>query len=66
MPTIDVLDSTIHYEVTGSGTPFVFLHGNSTSSHLWRNVLPRIGDLARSLSRLRHWSGASAAAEPAA
>ena len=40
MPDIEVLDSTIHYEDTGSGTPIVFLHGNPTSSHLWRNVLP--------------------------
>ncbi|WP_442811980.1 haloalkane dehalogenase [Streptomyces sp. NBC_01803] len=43
MPTIDVLDSTIHYEETGSGTAFVLLHGNPGSSHLWRHVLPRLG-----------------------
>jgi haloalkane dehalogenase len=43
MPTVDVLDSTMYYEETGSGTPLVFLHGNPTSSHLWRHVLPRIG-----------------------
>ncbi|MET9882788.1 haloalkane dehalogenase [Streptomyces sp. NPDC006430] len=45
MPTIDVLDSTVHYEERGregEGIPFVFLHGNPTSSHLWRGVLPRI------------------------
>jgi haloalkane dehalogenase len=50
MPTIDVLDSTIHYEDTGSGTPIVFLHGNPTSSHIWRNVLPRIGEPGRCLA----------------
>jgi haloalkane dehalogenase len=44
MPTIDVLDSTIHYEEKGSGTALVFLHGNPGSSHLWRNVLPRVGE----------------------
>ena len=43
MPEIDVLDSTIHYEDTGSGTPIVFLHGNPASSHVWRNVLPYVG-----------------------
>ncbi|WP_327232872.1 haloalkane dehalogenase [Streptomyces sp. NBC_01317] len=43
MPSIPVLDSTLHYEDSGSGTPFVFLHGNPGSSHVWRNVLPRTG-----------------------
>jgi haloalkane dehalogenase len=47
MPTIDVLGSTMFYEDTGSGTPFVFLHGNPTSSHLWRHVTPRIGESGR-------------------
>lgn len=50
MPTIDVLDSTIHYEESGSGTPFVFLHGNPASSHAWRNVLPRVGAPGRLLA----------------
>lgn len=26
----------------GTGPPVVFLHGNPTSSHLWRDVMPRI------------------------
>ncbi len=50
MPTIDVLDSTMFYEDAGTGTPFVFLHGNPTSSHLWRNIAPRIGGSARRLA----------------
>lgn len=50
MPTIDVLNSTMYYEDTGSGTPFVFLHGNPSSSYLWRQVLPRIGELGRCLA----------------
>jgi len=50
MPEIEVLDSTIHYEDAGSGTPLVFLHGNPTSSHLWRNVLPGIGEPGRLLA----------------
>jgi haloalkane dehalogenase len=44
MPEIRVLDSTIHYEDTGSGRAFVFLHGNPGSSHSWRNVLPHVGE----------------------
>jgi haloalkane dehalogenase len=44
MPETPVLDSTIHHTETGSGGPtFVFLHGNPASSHMWRNVLPRLG-----------------------
>jgi haloalkane dehalogenase len=43
MPTAAVLDSSIHYQETGSGTPVVLLHGNPGSSHLWRNVIPELG-----------------------
>jgi haloalkane dehalogenase len=43
MPEIRVLDSTIHFLDAGTGTTFVFLHGNPGSSHLWRNVLPHVG-----------------------
>jgi haloalkane dehalogenase len=50
MPTIEVLDSTMFYEEAGTGRPFVFLHGNPTSSYVWRNVLPRIGDPVRRLA----------------
>lgn len=50
MPTIAVLDSTMFYETLGNGTPIVFLHGNPTSSYLWRNVLPRVGRPARCLA----------------
>ncbi len=34
--------SKLSYVDVGSGAPVVFLHGNPTSSHLWRNVLPSI------------------------
>jgi haloalkane dehalogenase len=50
MPTVEVLDSYIHYVEAGEGPPFVFLHGNPTSSHLWRRVLPGVGDPARRLA----------------
>ena len=38
-----IRDSFLFHEESGEGTPFVFLHGNPTSSHLWRNVTPRLG-----------------------
>jgi haloalkane dehalogenase len=43
MPVIDVLGSTMSYQEAGSGTAMVFLHGNPTSSHLWRKVMPLVG-----------------------
>jgi haloalkane dehalogenase len=50
MPTITVLDSFIAYEDTGSGSPVVFVHGNPTSSYLWRNILPRVAAPGRLLA----------------
>ncbi|MFG3040155.1 haloalkane dehalogenase [Streptomyces sp. NPDC048330] len=51
MPVIDVLDSAMYYESReGTGTPFVLLHGNPTSSHLWRHVLPAVGGGRRLLA----------------
>ncbi len=44
MHDLSVLDSTIHYQESGTGTPLVFLHGNPASSYIWRNVLPHVGD----------------------
>ena len=32
----------MHYQDLGSGPPTVFLHGNPTSSFLWRRVLPAL------------------------
>lgn len=50
MPMVNVLDSTIFYEDAGTGAPFVFLHGNPTSSHIWRNVSPHIAASVRRLA----------------
>ena len=50
MPDSSVLGSTIHYEEAGSGDPIVFLHGNPTSSFLWRNVIPEVSASARCLA----------------
>jgi haloalkane dehalogenase len=43
MPVVDVLGSTMFYQEAGAGIPVVFLHGNPTSSHLWRKVMPLAG-----------------------
>jgi haloalkane dehalogenase len=50
MPTMPVLESYIHYVDTGAGSPVIFLHGNPTSSHLWRNVIPNTGTGIRALA----------------
>lgn len=39
-----VLDSFLAYRETGAGAPIVFLHGNPTSSYVWRNVLPSLAE----------------------
>jgi haloalkane dehalogenase len=35
------------YVEAGEGDPIVFLHGNPTSSYLWRNVIPHLSDQGR-------------------
>lgn len=47
---VRVLDSEISYVDTGRGDPIVFLHGNPTSSYLWRNVIPHVSGLGRCLA----------------
>lgn len=47
---IGVLDSDMAYVDTGAGDPIVFLHGNPTSSYLWRNVIPHCIDVGRCLA----------------
>lgn len=37
---VSVLGSNMHYVEVGEGDPILFLHGNPTSSYLWRNILP--------------------------
>ncbi|MCX4682991.1 haloalkane dehalogenase [Kitasatospora purpeofusca] len=50
MPVQPVLDSTMFHRESGAGAPVVFLHGNPTSSHLWRDVLPAVGGPGRLLA----------------
>ncbi len=47
---IAVAETEIAYVDTGSGDPIVFLHGNPTSSYLWRNVIPHLAGLGRCLA----------------
>ena len=47
---VAVLDSEIAYVDVGAGDPIVLLHGNPTSSYLWRNVIPRLEGRGRCLA----------------
>lgn len=38
------------YVDVGAGSPIVFLHGNPTSSYLWRNVIPHVQALGRCIA----------------
>ena len=38
------------YVEAGQGDPIVFLHGNPTSSYLWRNVIPHVESLGRCIA----------------
>jgi haloalkane dehalogenase len=40
--TVNVLDSRMAYHERGEGAPILFLHGNPTSSYLWRDVVPEL------------------------
>ena len=39
---IEVHGHEMAYVDQGEGDPIVFLHGNPTSSYLWRNVMPHL------------------------
>jgi haloalkane dehalogenase len=40
--TIDVRGRRMAYHERGEGPPVLFLHGNPTSSYLWRDVIPQL------------------------
>jgi len=44
---VEVLGSKMSYVDEGEGDPILFIHGNPTSSYLWRNVIPHLTDDAR-------------------
>jgi len=45
-----VLGREMAYVEVGHGDPIVLLHGNPTSSYLWRNVLPHLQPLGRCIA----------------
>lgn len=45
-----VLGTPMAWLELGSGDPIVFLHGNPTSSYLWRDVIPHVAGLGRCLA----------------
>ena len=49
MKYITVKGLKMAYQEEGEGAPIVFLHGNPTSSYLWRNVVPHLEGLGRCL-----------------
>lgn len=60
---VQALDTELAYVDTGSGDPIVFLHGNPTSSYLWRNVIPHAAALGRCLAPDLVGMGASGKAQ---
>ncbi|NNG47353.1 MAG: haloalkane dehalogenase, partial [Deltaproteobacteria bacterium] len=46
----EVHGSKIHYVEESSGDPILFLHGNPTSSYLWRNIIPHLTSLGRCIA----------------
>ena len=45
-----VLGRSMAYVEVGEGDPIVFLHGNPTSSYLWRNVIPHLESQGRCIA----------------
>ena len=52
LPYFNVLDSTIAYREAGDPEAPValFLHGNPTSSYIWRNILPLVAPVAHCIA----------------
>ncbi len=46
----DVKGRRMAYVEVGQGDPILFLHGNPTSSYLWRNVIPHCESLGRCIA----------------
>lgn len=48
--TVEVLGKRMKYVDEGEGDPIVFLHGNPTSSYLWRNIIPHLEGRGRCIA----------------
>ncbi len=47
---VKIHDKQMAYVEMGAGEPVVFLHGNPTSSYLWRNIMPYVSDVYRAIA----------------
>lgn len=47
---VEVLGGQMHYVESGEGDPILHLHGNPTSSYLWRNVIPHTSNQGRAIA----------------
>jgi haloalkane dehalogenase len=47
---LEVHGANIHYIEKGAGDPILFLHGNPTSSYLWRNIIPHLTSVGRCIA----------------
>lgn len=47
---VEVLGSKMHYIDEGEGDPILFIHGNPTSSYLWRNIIPFVEPHGRAIA----------------
>jgi haloalkane dehalogenase len=47
---VDVHGSRMAYVDEGQSDPILFLHGNPTSSYLWRNIIPHVRGLGRCIA----------------
>jgi haloalkane dehalogenase len=47
---VSISDANMAYIEVGEGDPIVLLHGNPTTSYLWRNVIPHLEGLGRCLA----------------
>jgi len=47
---VDVNGLSMAYVEVGDGDPIVLLHGNPTSSYLWRNIIPHLSGLGRCIA----------------
>lgn len=45
-----ILGKSMSWHEQGQGDAIVFLHGNPTSSYLWRNVIPHLADQGRCIA----------------
>jgi len=47
---VEVNGHNIHYVEKGEGKPILFIHGNPTSSYLWRNIIPHAAAHGRAIA----------------